>query len=162
MKNDKVTFQFISEPTDVNYGGKVHGGEVMKWIDQAAYACATGWAQNYCVTVYVGGIRFYRPIAIGAMVRVDAKVIMTGRTSIHIAVDIFSKALIGDEFQKTSHCVIVFVSTDDNGKPIPVKKFIPETEEQLEMHNYANKLVELRKDIEDEMKRFREESSYED
>lgn len=155
MDNTSVDFQFISEPTDVNYGGKVHGGEVMKWIDQAAYACATGWAQNYCVTVYVGGIRFYKPISIGAIVNVKSKVIMTGRTSIHIAVDIFSKALFGEDLKKTSHCVIVFVSTDKNGKPTPVKKFIPETESQKEMELYANKLVDLRKSIDEEMKKFR-------
>lgn len=154
MKNNKITFQFISEPTDVNYGGKVHGGEVMKWIDQAAYACATDWAQNYCVTVYVGGIRFYHPVSIGALVKVDAKVIKTGRTSIHIAVDVFSKALIGDEYKKTSHCIIVFVSTDKEGRPIPVPKFTPETADEKEMEVYASKLMDLRKSIEDEMKRF--------
>jgi acyl-CoA hydrolase len=56
---DKMTFQFVSEPGDVNFGGKVHGGAVMKWIDQAAYATASSWSEGYCVTVYVGGIRFY-------------------------------------------------------------------------------------------------------
>jgi len=156
MDNSKMTFQFISEPTDVNYGGKVHGGEVMKWIDQAAYACATGWAQNYCVTVYVGGIRFYHPISIGALVKVDAKVIMTGRTSIHIAVDIYSRDLIGEEFKKTSHCVIVFVSTNEEGNPIPVPTYTPVTTQDKEMHEYASKLVEKRKAVEEEMKRFRE------
>lgn len=149
-----MTFQFISEPTDVNYGGKVHGGEVMKWIDQAAYACATSYAENYCVTVYVGGIRFYRPISIGALVKVETKVIMTGNTSIHIAVDVYSKALIKDEYKKTSHCVIVFVSTDSNGKPTPAPKFIPKTEEEKEMEAYAIKLKDLRKSIENEMERF--------
>ncbi|MEG2763656.1 hotdog domain-containing protein, partial [Chryseobacterium sp.] len=54
MDNKPVTFQFISEPSDVNYGGNVHGGSVMKWIDQAGYACATTWSGNYSVTVYVG------------------------------------------------------------------------------------------------------------
>ena len=54
---NQITFQFISEPGDVNYGGKVHGGAVMKWIDQTGYACATSWAEGYCVTLYVGGIR---------------------------------------------------------------------------------------------------------
>ena len=148
---DSITFQFISEPSDVNYGGKVHGGEVMKWIDQTAYACATGWAQNYCVTVYVGGIRFFKPISIGAIVKVDAKVIYTGRTSIHIAVDVFSRSIKGPDFDKTTHCVIVFVSTDENGKPIPVNKFIPTSNEQIEMEEYALRLIELRKAI-DEVK----------
>ena len=89
MEN-KITFQFISEPSDVNFGGKVHGGAVMKWIDQTAFACASSWAEGYCVTIYAGGIRFYKPILIGNLVKVVAKVIYTGKTSIHIAVDVFS------------------------------------------------------------------------
>lgn len=72
MENNKVTFQFISEPSDVNFGGKVHGGAVMKWIDQAAYTCARTWSGTYCVTVYVGGIRFIKPVSIGDIVKVDA------------------------------------------------------------------------------------------
>lgn len=154
MNKDSISFQFISEPTDVNFGGKVHGGQVMKWIDQTAYACATGWAQNYCVTVYVGGIRFYKPISIGAIVRVDAQVIYSGRTSIHISVDVFSRKLRDEEFIKTTHCVIVFVSTDQDGKPVPVEKFIPQNEHQIDMEQYALRLIELRKSIEDEMSRF--------
>ncbi|MGE3727394.1 MAG: acyl-CoA thioesterase, partial [Candidatus Sericytochromatia bacterium] len=81
--NRELTLRFLAEPTDVNFGGKVHGGAVMKWIDQAGYACAVGWTGQYCVTVYVGGIRFYKPILIGHMVEVKAKVIYTGRTSLH-------------------------------------------------------------------------------
>lgn len=151
---DHITFQFISEPSDVNFGGKVHGGEVMKWIDQTAYACATGYAQNYCVTVYVGGIRFYRPISIGAIVKVDAQVIYTGTTSIHIAVNVFSRQLKDKKFEKTTHCVIVFVSTDEEGKPVPVDKFKPTNQLQIEMEQYALRLIDLRKSIENEMGRF--------
>lgn len=151
---EHLTFQFISEPTDVNFGGNVHGGEVMKWIDQTAYACATGWAQNYCVTVYVGGIRFYKPISIGAIVKVDATVIYTGKTSIHIAVNVFSRKVKERKFEKTTHCVIVFVSTDEQGKPTPVPEFIPTNEHQKEMEQYALRLIELRKSIENEMSRF--------
>src|SRR5690606_31392376 len=101
MMKEHLAFQFISEPTDVNFGGKVHGGQVMKWIDQTAYACATGWAQSYCVTVYVGGIRFYKPISIGAIVKVDATVIYTGTTSIHIAVNVYSREIRKEKFTKT-------------------------------------------------------------
>ena len=53
----EVTLRFLAEPTDVNYGGKVHGGAVMKWIDQAGYAAAVAWSGHCCVTVAVGGIR---------------------------------------------------------------------------------------------------------
>lgn len=155
-KGDKrtISFQFISEPTDVNFGGKVHGGEVMKWIDQTAYACATGYSGNYCVTVYVGGIRFYRPIAIGALVKADAKVIYTGNTSIHIAVDVYSRGVKESEYRKTTHCVIVFVSVDEDGKPTPVEKLIPLTDEEKELERYAKRLVELRTSIENVMSPF--------
>ena len=53
-----LSMRFLAEPTDVNFGGKVHGGIVMKWIDQAGYAAAVGWSGKYSVTVAVGGIRF--------------------------------------------------------------------------------------------------------
>jgi len=108
----KVTFQFISEPTDVNFGGKVHGGVVMKWIDQTAYACARSWAESYCVTVYVGGIRFMKPINIGDIVKIKAYVIHTGNTSVHIAVDVYARDLSTQDFEKKTHCVIV-QSRDD-------------------------------------------------
>ena len=47
-----ITLRFLAEPSTVNFGGKVHGGTVMKWIDEAGYACATSWSKRYCVTVY--------------------------------------------------------------------------------------------------------------
>jgi acyl-CoA hydrolase len=156
MEN-KITFQFISEPTDVNFGGKVHGGAVMKWIDQTAFACASSWAEGYCVTIYAGGIRFYKPILIGNLVKVVAKVIYTGNTSIHIAVDVFSRKISEFAFNKTTHCVIVFVSVDKEGNPKPVNKWTPMTEKDKHMEHYAKKLIQLRKDIEVEMQPFLKE-----
>jgi len=67
--NNSVEFCFLAEPTDVNFGGKVHGGMVMKWIDQASYACAAKWSKRYSVTVSANGIRFIRPILVGQMVQ---------------------------------------------------------------------------------------------
>lgn len=152
--SNKITFQFISEPTDVNFGGKVHGGIVMKWIDQTAYTCARSWAENYCVTVYVGGIRFYKPISIGEVIKINAYVIYTGNTSIHIAVDVYSRDFKEQLFEKKTHCVIVFVSVDEAGNPIPVKKWNPQTENEKQLAQYAKKLVDLREQINDEMKPF--------
>lgn len=70
-----ITLRFLASPSDVNLFGNVHGGSVMKWIDEAAYACAVGWAGRPAVTVYVGGIQFYRPVHIGDLVEVRAKLI---------------------------------------------------------------------------------------
>ncbi|MBA4155405.1 acyl-CoA thioesterase [Flavobacterium sp.] len=153
-QNHKITFQFISEPTDVNFGGKVHGGAVMKWIDQTAYTCARTWAETYCVTVYVGGIRFYKPINIGDVVKIDAYIILTGHSSIHIAIDVYSRKLNEPTFTKKTHCVIVFVSVDADGNPLEVKKWVPKTEQEKQLETYALKLKQLRVDIEEEMQSF--------
>lgn len=155
---NKITFQFISEPTDVNFGGKVHGGAVMKWIDQTAYTCARTWAETYCVTVYVGGIRFYKPINIGDLVKIDAYIIYTGNSSIHIATDVYSKKFDDADFSKKTHCVVVFVSVNEEGIPIPVKEWVPVTERQKQLEAYAIKLKQLRSDIENEMKPFFDEN----
>src|SRR5450432_2154845 len=107
-----VTLRFLAEPGDVNFGGKVHGGSVMKWIDQAGYACAVGWSAQYCVTVYVGGIRFYKPVPIGHMVEVEAKVIYTGNTSMHIAVSVRASDPRAGDYAETTQCIIIFVAVD--------------------------------------------------
>lgn len=154
MEKGKVTFQFLSEPTDVNYGGKVHGGAVMKWIDQVGYSCASMWAEAYCVTVYVGGIRFYDPIHIGDLVQVNAEIIYTGNTSMHIAIDVYSKNVTETVFDKKTHCIIVFVAVDEDGNSKKVPKWIPTTDKEVEREKYAIKLMNLRKNIENEMSPF--------
>jgi acyl-CoA hydrolase len=154
MQQRELTLRFLAEPTDVNFGGKVHGGAVMKWIDQAGYACAAGWSGQYCVTIYVGGIRFYRPVLIGQLVEVRARIIYTGTTSMHLAVDVSSRDPKAQAAASTTHCVIVFVAVDEAGAPVPVPAWIPITNDDIEMERYAKKLMELRKGIENEMARY--------
>lgn len=153
MPNSKreLTLRFLAEPTDVNFGGKVHGGMVMKWIDQAGYACARHWSGGYCVTVYVGGIQFLRPIHIGNLVEIQAQVIYTGKTSMHIAVDVLAHDPKEEEKVKTTHCVIIFVAVDAAGKPVTVPTWIPETEEEQQLEHYAKRLMKLRANIQQEM-----------
>src|ERR1041385_6325624 len=111
----EVTLRFLAEPTEVNFGGKVHGGTVMKWIDHAGYACAVGWSGQYCVTAYVGGIRFHKPVLIGSLVQVRARLIYTGRTSMHVAVDVSAGDPKFGQYVKTTHCIIIFVAVDAQG-----------------------------------------------
>lgn len=147
----EITLRFLAEPMEVNFGGKVHGGAVMKWIDQAGYTCAVGWSGHYCVTLYVGGIRFYKPVLIGHLVEVQAKLIYTGKTSLHIAVDVSAGDPKDRKFTKTTHCIIIFVAVDNEGKPVAVPLWTPESTEDIALQNYALRLMELRKGIEDEM-----------
>jgi len=122
----EVEFRFLTEPGDVNFGGKVHGGMVMKWIDQAGYAAAVGWSGQYCVTVAVGGIQFVQPILIGDLVTVRCKLIRTGTSSMHFSVDVIARDLKTAAERIATSCVIIFVALDaPDGKPTPVPSWQP-------------------------------------
>jgi acyl-CoA hydrolase len=122
-----ITLRFLAEPGTVNYGGKVHGGTVMKWIDEAGYACATRWSKRYCVTVSVGSLRFQRPILIGSLVEVEARLAYTGTTSMNIAVEVRSGDLKTGHMELITECLVVFVALDLDGKPLPAPSWLPET-----------------------------------
>ena len=154
MPKRHVKFSFLAEPTDVNFGGKVHGGAAMKWIDQVSYACACAWSGEYSITVYVGGIRFLAPIKIGDLVELEAKIIYTGRSSMHIAVDVYAKKIKENKRTKTTHCIIVFVAVDKDNKSVEVPKWVPQTEADVALEQYAIKLMERRKEIDETMNPF--------
>jgi acyl-CoA hydrolase len=148
-----VTLRFLAEPTDVNFGGKVHGGAVMKWIDQAGYTCAAGWTGTYCVTVYLGALHFLGPIRVGELVELKALVIRTGRTSLDVAVDVYAGDPKSIERRRTGHCVVVFVALDPDGRPAEVPRWRPEGEIDQALEDYAVRLGQLRREMDAEMDR---------
>ena len=149
-----TTLRFLAEPSDVNFGGKVHGGSVMKWIDLAAYGCAAAWSGQYCITAYVGGMHFVAPVLVGNMVEVSAKVIYTGRTSMHLGVQVLASDPKSLKKALTTHCVVVMVAMDENGKPHPVPEWIPKSEKDIAERNSAIRLMNMRSEISEEMQRF--------
>lgn len=151
----EVEFRFLAEPSDVNFGGKVHGGMVMKWIDQAGYAAAVGWSGRYCVTVAVGGIRFAAPILIGDLVLVRCTLIHTGNSSMHFAVDVTARDLKSAQSRRATSCIIVFVALDaQDGRPVEVPPWRPASEEDRRLATRARRLLELSRAMEGEVAEF--------
>jgi acyl-CoA hydrolase len=138
------TLRFLAAPTDVNWGGKVHGGTVMRWIDEAAYVCGVGWSRTECIAVYAGGVRFYRPLQIGSIVETRARLLHTGRTSLHISVHVRSGDPKTRELDLTTHCLIVFVALNESGQPTPVSTWKPRSDEDVALEQHARHLMELR------------------
>ena len=152
----ELNLRFLAQPTDVNYGGKVHGGMVMKWIDQAGYAAAVGWSGRYSVTVAVGGIRFVSPIRTSDLVTVSTKLVHTGTSSMHFAVDVTAADPMGGTSRLCTHCVIVFVALDGvEGKPIAVPPLELSSDDDQRLAEYALKVMELSKGIEQTIERYR-------
>ena len=146
-----VTLRFLAEPGDVNFGGKVHGGAVMRWIDLAAYACSAGWSGKYCITAYASGIKFIAPIHVGNLVEVSAKIIYTGTTSMHIAIDVQASDPKERNNRLTTPCIVIIVAVDGNGTPTRVPEWIPHSDEDMRLRDSAIKLMNMHKEIEDEM-----------
>lgn len=160
MSVHEITLRFLAEPTDVNFGGKVFGGSVMKWIDHAGYTCAANWSHKYCVTVYVGGIRFLKPIHVGDLVELKAELMHTGNSSMHISVSVYARHPTADEPRFTTHCILVFVAVDTEGNPTKVPGYVPQTEKGRRLNEYAEKMIQLRQRMQAEAEQFLQAMEY--
>jgi acyl-CoA hydrolase len=143
-----VTLRFLASPTDINWGGKVHGGRTMRWIDEAAYVCGADWSTHRVIASYVGGIRFYRPINIGHTVEVTARLIHTGPRSMHISVHVTTTDTRADTPVLATHGLVVVAALDAHGKARPIRPWGPVSDEDRRLDDHARHLIELRELVE--------------
>lgn len=141
---ERVLLRFLAAPTDVNWGGKVHGGVVMEWIDQAAAVCASRYCGMETVAVFSGGIRFYRPLRIGDLVEVEARLVYTGTKGMHIAVHVRSGDPKTSQMHFTTYALTVMVARDDAGTSVPIPSWVPVSDEDKRLHAHARELLEIR------------------
>ena len=145
-KQCEVTLRFLGQPADVNFGGKVHGGG--DEVDRPGGLRVRGWLERPLLR---DGLcerhSLLKPVLVGSLVEVQAKLIYTGTTSMHVAVDVRAGDLKDQAFARTTHCVIVFVSVNDHGNPTPVAPWAPVTTAEIAEHVYALRLMELRKGV---------------
>lgn len=150
MTHPITTFRFLAEPTDVNFGGNVHGGIVMKWIDQAAYACAAQWSKCYCVTVSANGIRFIKPIKVGQLVEINACLVHTGASSMHIYVVVKARDATDDNMSVSNRCFITFMAVDKDGTPKNVPSYVPEDEIHMQLELVAMHAKDFAKELDND------------
>ncbi|HJE50817.1 MAG TPA: acyl-CoA thioesterase [Tessaracoccus flavescens] len=140
----RETLRFLADPTDVNWGGKVHGGYVMAWIDNAAQVVAERWNAGAAALVFAGGVRFYRPMFIGDLVEVEARLMYTGTTSMHINVVVRSGDPRTRDLKETTHCTMVFCGIDDQGRKRPVPSWEPTLPLDIALQDHAKDMIDIR------------------
>jgi len=149
----EITLRFLASPTDVaSIGGHVHHGKVLEWIDKAGYACAVGWSRSYCVTAYVGNVRFDQPLESGHLVEVRAKVILTGKTSMHVLCNVNAADPRGGASFEACSCLLIFVAIDEHGRPQPVPSWTPTEDTDKALAGEAQRTIGLRSEIEEMMR----------
>jgi acyl-CoA hydrolase len=134
----------LMTPDMVNFGGNVHGGHILKLLDQVAYACASRYAARYVVTLSVDRVTFREPIHVGDLVTFLASVNYTGRTSMEVGIKVSAENIHTRAIRHVNSCFFTMVAVEDNGTPAVVQPLSPETDEEKRRFAAAQERRRLR------------------
>ena len=126
----RITLSQLMHPEHANVLGNVHGGWVMKLVDEAGALACMRHAQRKVVTVAIDSMTFRQPIRIGDLVILNAEVSYAGRTSMEAEVHVIAENPITGERTYTNTAYLVYVALDDEGRPTTVPPLKAETEEE--------------------------------
>ena len=122
-----VTLRFLAPHPPLPQAGRIAGGSVLQWLDEAGFACASAWARGACVTEFMGGAPFMRPIRPGDLVEVHARLAYTADTRMCLALEVRSGSIHGAPLQEVAHCVAVYTALDADDQPCRIDTWNPET-----------------------------------
>ena len=115
----------LMTPDMANFAGNVHGGALLKLLDQVAYACASRYAGTYVVTLSVDRVLFRDAIKVGELVSFSASVNHTGRTSLEVGIRVETENIRDGTRRHTNSCYFSMVAVDPDGNPVPVPPLVP-------------------------------------
>ena len=130
ISDSRVTLAQLMQPVHANNHGNVHGGEIMRLVDEAGALACMRHAGRRVVTVAVDQMTFRQPIRIGDLVNLTAEVSYVGHTSVEAEVIVTAENPITGECTYTNVAYLVYVALDQNGHPVAVPELIAETEDQ--------------------------------
>ena len=137
----------LMTPDMANFSGKVHGGSILKLLDQVAYACAARYCKSYVVTLSLDQVVFNKSIKVGELVTFLANVNYVGRTSLEVGVKVMSENLQTKEQRHAISCYFTMVSLDENGQSKPVPELVIESEIERKLYECGKMRREMRKEI---------------
>ena len=125
----RVTLSQLMHPEHANLLGNVHGGWIMKLVDEAGALACMRHAQKKVVTVAIDSMTFREPIRIGDLVILNAEVAYTGRTSMEAEVHVIAENPVSGQQTHTNTAYLVYVALDDEGRPSPIPALLAETDD---------------------------------
>jgi uncharacterized protein (TIGR00369 family) len=147
----QLTMTVLMTPDTANFAGNVHGGTLLKLLDQVAYACASRYAGRYVVTLSVDQVTFRQPVHVGELVTLMAAVNHTGTSSMEVGIKVIAEDIRTQAARHVNSCFFTMVAVDDERKPVPVAPLRPFSPDERRRHAAAIVRKEMR--IEQE-KRF--------
>ena len=144
----QLSMTVLMTPDTANFSGKVHGGSLLKLLDQVAYACASRYAGTYAVTLSVDQVVFRQPIHVGEMVTFLASVNHTGTSSMEIGIKVLAENIRTQEVRHVNSCFFTMVAVGDDGKPQAVPPLRPFSPDERRRHAAAELRKAMRREME--------------
>ena len=144
IRASRVTISQLMYPEHANLLGNIHGGWIMKLVDEAGALACMRHAQRKVVTVAIDSMVFRQPIRIGDLIIINAEVSYVGRTSLESEVQVLAENPITGEQTHTNTAYLVYVALDDEGRPTSVPGLIAETEDEKRRMGKAQERQERR------------------
>ena len=146
--NHQLSMTILMTPDLANFSGNVHGGALLKHLDEVAYACASRYAGRYVVTLSVDQVIFREPVHVGELVTFLASVNYTGTTSMEIGVKVITENIQQRSVRHTNSCFFTMVAVDDNRRPVPVPPRQPQSSEEKRRFLQGQQRRQIRQELE--------------
>ncbi len=144
VKETAIVVSHFVTPQDANYYGNVHGGVIMRLIDEAGGVVAARHSHANTVTASVDRIDFHNPAYIGEILSLKASLNLVGRTSMEVGVKVETENIMTGEKRHIASAYLTYVALDNNRKPVEVPPIIPESEIEKLRYKQAISRRELR------------------
>ncbi len=144
----------LMTPDMANFSGVVHGGALLKLLDQVAYSCAARYSQSYVVTLFLDQVYFKEPIYVGELVTFKANVNYVGRTSMEVGVKVVAENLQTHESRHTNSCYFTMVAKDESGETQELPPLEVVSEVEVKLFEAAQMRNALRKEVMEKSKKF--------
>ena len=136
-------------PSHTNFSGKIHGGYILSLLDQIAFACASKYSGNYCVTASVDTVDFLAPIEVGELVTMKASVNYVGKSSMIIGIRVESENIQTGLAKHCNSSFFTMVAKDKNGQNVTVPQLILSSYVDIRRFYYAVQIIQSRKHKQD-------------
>ncbi|MGQ7960270.1 acyl-CoA thioesterase [Pseudomonas sp. SP16.1] len=143
----QLTMTVLMTPDMANFSGNVHGGTLLKYLDEVAYACASRYAGRYVVTLSVDQVIFREPVHVGELVTFLASVNYCGRTSMEVGIKVITENIRERSVRHTNSCFFTMVAMDEHGRPAPVPELQPDTPDGLRRQRQAAQRRQIRAEL---------------
>jgi acyl-CoA hydrolase len=147
LPSHQLTMTVLMTPDMANFSGNVHGGTILKFLDQIAYACASRYAGRYVVTLSVDQVMFLQPIHVGELVTFLAAVNHTGKSSMEVGIKVVAENIQTQETRHANSCFFTMVAVDDQRKPVAVTPIKPSNEVEARRNAAAEVRKKLRQEF---------------